>query len=106
MIFILTFNLVAVSGLMRAKDIIELACDRLLTIAIGFAVCVLISLFFFPVWAGDELSHSLANKFDILANSLEGLLYHSESNMFYLKIALNIAYISACCYMKVGSVGN
>lgn len=99
MIFILTFNLVAVYGF-RAKDVIDLACDRLLTIAIGFAVCILISFFFFPVWAGDELYHSLASKFDILASSLEGLLYHSALNMFDLKIAF-IAYISACHHMKV-----
>lgn len=42
MIFILTFNLIVVSG-MRADKIMGLARERLTTIAMGFAVCIFIS---------------------------------------------------------------
>ncbi|XP_043726252.1 aluminum-activated malate transporter 12-like [Telopea speciosissima] len=73
MIFILTFNLVIVSGV-RADKVIELARDRLSTIGMGFAVCVSTSLLIFPVWASDELHSSTASKFNKLASSIEGCL--------------------------------
>ncbi|KMZ75750.1 hypothetical protein ZOSMA_10G00180 [Zostera marina] len=53
MIFILTFSLVAVSGI-RDDRIIKQAKDRLLAI--------------FPVWAGDELQASLESHFKSLAS--------------------------------------
>ncbi|KAK9057278.1 hypothetical protein SSX86_022113 [Deinandra increscens subsp. villosa] len=70
MIFILTFNLVAVSGL-RADKIIELARERLSTIGMGFAVCIFTSLLIFPMWASDELHRLTSSKFDKLACSIE-----------------------------------
>ncbi|XP_008235401.1 PREDICTED: aluminum-activated malate transporter 8-like [Prunus mume] len=73
MIFILTFNLVVVSGL-RAENVLELARERLSTIGMGFAVCIFISLLVFPTWASDELHHSTAHKFQDLADSIEGFL--------------------------------
>ncbi|XP_030486651.2 aluminum-activated malate transporter 13 [Cannabis sativa] len=73
MIFILTFNLVVVSGL-RAEKVLQLARERLCTIGMGFAVCVFISLLIFPTWASDELHDSIASNFNHLALSLEGCL--------------------------------
>ncbi|XP_021805737.1 aluminum-activated malate transporter 8-like [Prunus avium] len=73
MIFILTFNLVVVSGL-RAENVLELARERLSTIGMGFAVCIFISLLVFPTWASDELHHSTAHKFQVLADSIEEFL--------------------------------
>ncbi|CAN1766038.1 Aluminum-activated malate transporter 13 [Linum perenne] len=70
-IFILTFSLVAVSGL-RIENVIEIARERLLMILLGFMTCVLTSLFFFPIWASDELHCSLCSRFHQLATSLEG----------------------------------
>ncbi|KAL8143139.1 hypothetical protein V2J09_016171 [Rumex salicifolius] len=72
MIFILTFNLVVVSGT-RADEVIELARKRLSTIGIGFAVCVFISLLIYPIWASDELHCNLASEFSNLACCIEGL---------------------------------
>lgn len=72
-IFLLTFNLVAVSGF-RGGEIIRLASERLSTIAMGFLICVFTSLLVFPVWAGEELHRSLVSKFDKLALSIEGAL--------------------------------
>lgn len=71
MIFILTFNLIVVSG-MRADKIMGLARERLSTIGMGFAVCILISLLIFPSWASDELHHSTAHNFHDIANSIQG----------------------------------
>ncbi|KAL6210536.1 hypothetical protein ACLB2K_015768 [Fragaria x ananassa] len=73
MIFILTFNLVIVSGL-RAEEVLELARDRLSTIGMGFAVCIFISLLVFPSWASDELHDSISSKFQDLAKAIEECL--------------------------------
>ncbi|KAM5563763.1 aluminum-activated malate transporter 13-like [Rosa sericea] len=73
MIFILTFNLVIVSGL-RAEEVLELARDRLSTIGMGFAVCIIISLLVFPTWASDDLHDSLSSKFQALAKAIEECL--------------------------------
>lgn len=71
LIFILTFNLVVVSGL-RADQILDLARDRLATIVMGFAICIFISFLVFPIWASDELHHSLISRFEDLARTLAG----------------------------------
>ena len=71
MIFILTFNLVVVSGV-RADEVLKLAKDRLLAIVMGFVVCISVSLFVFPFWTSDELHHSTASKFHHLANTIQG----------------------------------
>ncbi|KAF5455061.1 hypothetical protein F2P56_024675 [Juglans regia] len=73
LIFILTFNLVVVSGI-RAEEVMTVARERLSTIGMGFAICIFVSLFVFPVWASDELHHSFASKFEDLALSMEGCL--------------------------------
>ncbi|PON31251.1 Aluminum-activated malate transporter [Parasponia andersonii] len=73
LIFILTFNLVVVSGL-RAEKVLELARERLFTIGMGFAVCIFISLLILPTWASDELHDSIASNFEQLARSLEGCM--------------------------------
>ncbi|XP_071719360.1 aluminum-activated malate transporter 8-like [Rutidosis leptorrhynchoides] len=80
MIFILTFNLVAVSGL-RADKILELARQRLFTIGMGFAVCIITSLLIFPMWAGDELHKTTSYKFNKLASCIEECMeaYFSDS---------------------------
>ncbi|CAN1246902.1 Aluminum-activated malate transporter 13 [Linum grandiflorum] len=70
-IFILTFSLVAVSGL-RIENVIEIARERLLMILLGFMTCVLTSLFFFPIWASDDLHSSFSSRFHQLAASLQG----------------------------------
>ncbi|XP_042488441.1 aluminum-activated malate transporter 12-like [Macadamia integrifolia] len=73
MIFLLTFNLVVVSGV-RAEKVIKIGLDRLSAIGMGFAVCVATSLLIFPIWASDELHCSTASKFNKLACSIEGCL--------------------------------
>ncbi|KAK4281154.1 hypothetical protein QN277_012679 [Acacia crassicarpa] len=73
MIFILTFNLVVVSGI-RADQVLKIARDRLLSIVMGFLVGISVSLFVFPMWTSDELHHSTASKFHDLANTVQGCL--------------------------------
>ncbi|KAL0337063.1 UNVERIFIED_CONTAM: Aluminum-activated malate transporter 8 [Sesamum calycinum] len=71
LIFILTFSLVAVSGF-RVTQILQLAHQRLSTILIGGATCMLISIFVCPVWAGQDLHNLVAANIEKLASFLEG----------------------------------
>ncbi|CAH8359872.1 unnamed protein product [Eruca vesicaria subsp. sativa] len=71
LIFILTFSMVAVSGY-RTDEILVIAYQRLSTILIGGTICILVSIFVFPVWAGEDLHKMVANNVTKLANSLEG----------------------------------
>lgn len=89
MIFILTFSLVVVSGL-RAEQVLEIARDRLSTIAMGFAICLFISLLVFPIWASDELHDSLVARFEDLAVSLEGFLFIYFNSTSHSKLTLMV----------------
>ncbi|XP_073151915.1 aluminum-activated malate transporter 8-like [Henckelia pumila] len=71
LIFILTFTLVAVSGF-RVSQILQLAHQRLATIFIGGATCMMISIFVCPVWAGQDLHHLIVTNLEKLALYLEG----------------------------------
>lgn len=71
LIFILTFSLVTVSGY-RVEQILELAHQRISTILIGAATCVIISVSLCPVWAGEDLHNLIASNIEKLASFLEG----------------------------------
>ncbi|XP_019187639.1 PREDICTED: aluminum-activated malate transporter 8-like isoform X2 [Ipomoea nil] len=70
-IFILTFSMVTVSGY-RTEQIIQFAHRRLSTVAIGGVTCILISIFVFPAWAGEDLQNLIALNIEKLGRSLEG----------------------------------
>ncbi|XP_009628093.1 aluminum-activated malate transporter 8-like [Nicotiana tomentosiformis] len=71
LIFVLTFSLVTVSGY-RVDEILELAHQRLTTILVGAATCMIISLVVCPVWAGEDLHKLVCGNLDKLATFLEG----------------------------------
>ncbi|KDP36114.1 hypothetical protein JCGZ_08758 [Jatropha curcas] len=71
LIFILTFSLVSVSGI-RAEEILQLAHQRLSTIIVGGATCIVVSICICPVWAGEDLHKLVASNIDKLASFLEG----------------------------------
>jgi hypothetical protein len=75
LIFILTFSLISVSGF-RDDEVLKMAHKRLSTIFLGGSACVMISIFVCPVWAGEELHYSIAQKLETLGDFLEGLLYN------------------------------
>ncbi|KAK1323612.1 Aluminum-activated malate transporter 2 [Acorus calamus] len=80
-IFILSFSLVSMSSY-RIEDIVELGHQRLSTVAIGVTVCLCVSMFICPVWAGGELQELIALNIEKLASFLEGLstLYFAEND--------------------------
>ncbi|XP_050228924.1 aluminum-activated malate transporter 8 [Mercurialis annua] len=71
LIFILTFSLVSVSGV-RVDELVEVAHQRLSTIIIGGAACIVISIGICPVWAGEDLHKLVASNIEKLGNYLEG----------------------------------
>ncbi|CAI0391069.1 unnamed protein product [Linum tenue] len=71
MIFILTFALVSVSGY-RVDELLTLAQQRLTTIIIGVATCMVVSIFICPVWAGEDLHNLVASNIEKLGCYLEG----------------------------------
>lgn len=72
LVFILTFSLVAVSGY-RVGQVLELAHQRLSTILIGGATCMIISIFVYPVWAGQDLHSLVASNIEKIGAFLEGI---------------------------------
>ncbi|KAK7285370.1 hypothetical protein RJT34_20139 [Clitoria ternatea] len=70
-IFMLTFNLIVVSGVHPDVKVWAIARERLLTILMGFIVCICVSLFLFPLWASDELHDSFVSRFLDLANTIQ-----------------------------------
>ncbi|XP_058084519.1 aluminum-activated malate transporter 10-like [Magnolia sinica] len=70
-IFILTFSLVSISG-HRVDKLVELAHERLATIAIGGSICMMISILICPIWAGEDLHSLVTRNMEKLANSLDG----------------------------------
>ncbi|KAJ0758743.1 putative aluminum-activated malate transporter [Helianthus annuus] len=71
MVFILTFSFVSVSGY-RVEKLLELARNRVSTIAIGTSICIFTSMLVYPVWAGNELHNLVYKNLERLADSLDG----------------------------------
>ncbi|GER24814.1 aluminum-activated [Striga asiatica] len=97
MIFIMSFSLVAISGI-RVDKVAEVGRDRIATIGIGFAVCIFVSLVVCPIWASDELHRSTAHKFDKLSTSIQGCLdeYFKIASEKENQGAIGGDYIQAC----------
>ncbi|KAF8096756.1 hypothetical protein N665_0301s0004 [Sinapis alba] len=69
-IFLLTFNLITVSSY-RVDSVINIAHDRLYTIAIGCGICLFMSLLVFPIWSGEDLHKTTVGKLQGLSRSIE-----------------------------------
>ncbi|KAK2405566.1 aluminum-activated malate transporter [Trifolium repens] len=70
LIFLLTFNLIMVSSY-RVDNVWSIGKDRISTICIGVALCLVMNLLIFPNWSGEELHKSTISKLEGLAKSIE-----------------------------------
>uniref|UniRef100_A0ACD5Z5S0 Uncharacterized protein n=1 Tax=Avena sativa TaxID=4498 RepID=A0ACD5Z5S0_AVESA len=79
-IFILTYSLVAVSGY-RVDELLALAQQRLVTVAIGIFICLAVCVLVWPVWAGQELHLLTVRNMEKLAGAVEGCVqdYFSDA---------------------------
>ncbi|CAN1772444.1 Aluminum-activated malate transporter 8 [Linum perenne] len=89
LIFILTFALVTVSGY-RVDELLTLAEQRVVTIIIGGATCMVVSICICPVWAGEDLHKLVSSNIDKLGCYLEGIyIYINDEKTRFTYMASN-----------------
>ncbi|KAK7261167.1 hypothetical protein RIF29_27472 [Crotalaria pallida] len=91
LVFILTLCLVSVSSY-RSNEIIEIAKKRVITILAGGLISLLVCIFVYPVWSGDDLHKLVSQNIEKLGNFLEGFgdeyfetLENGESNKSFME---------------------
>ncbi|KAJ4958260.1 hypothetical protein NE237_025371 [Protea cynaroides] len=93
-IFLLTFNLIAVSS--YRVDVLTMANQRFYTIVIGCGLCLFMSLVIFPNWSGEDLHNSTVLKFEGLARSIQACVneyfQESESQVIENKLSEDPTY--------------
>ncbi|KAJ4843152.1 hypothetical protein Tsubulata_018579 [Turnera subulata] len=70
-VFVLTYCILLVAG-NRTREYTEAVIDRLVLIAVGACVCLIINTCICPIWAGEALHNLVAKNFMEVAASLEG----------------------------------
>ena len=70
-VFVLTYCILMVAG-HRNGLYTEAVLSRLVLIALGAGVCLVVNICIFPIWSGEDLHNLLTKNFKGVASSLEG----------------------------------